>query len=122
MLQGKCIVLGVCGGIAAYKAADLASKLVKAGARVPVIMTEHATKFVAPLTFQTLTNQPVTTQMFDAPIHWNVEHISLAKQADAFVIVPATANIIGKLAGGIADDMLSTTVMAARCPIILAPQ
>lgn len=121
MLQGKCIVLGVCGGIAAYKAADLASKLVKAGARVSVIMTEHATKFVAPLTFQTLTNQPVTTQMFDAPIHWNVEHISLAKQADAFVIVPATANIIGKLAGGIADDMLSTTVMAARCPIILAP-
>ncbi len=121
MLQGKCIVLGVCGGIAAYKAADLASKLVKAGARVPVIMTEHATKFIAPLTFQTLTNQPVTTQMFDAPIHWNVEHISLAKQADAFVIVPATANIIGKIAGGIADDMLSTTVMAAKCPIILAP-
>ncbi len=121
MLRGKCIVLGVCGGIAAYKAADLASKLIQQGAQVPVIMTEHATKFVAPLTFQTLTSQPVTTQMFEAPFHWNVEHISLAKRADAFVIVPATANIIGKLANGIADDMLSTTVMAARCPIIVAP-
>ncbi len=121
MLRDKCIVLGVCGGIAAYKAADLASKLVQQEAQVPVIMTEHATKFVAPLTFQTLTGQPVTTQMFEAPFHWNVEHISLAKRADAFVIVPATANMIGKIAHGIADDMLSTTVMAARCPIIVAP-
>lgn len=121
MLHGKCVVMGICGGIAAYKAADLASKLVKDGAEVPVIMTEHATEFVTPLTFQTLTNQPVVTGMFGAPIYWNVEHISLAKRADAFVIVPATANIIGKLANGIADDMLSTTVMAARCPIIVAP-
>ena len=121
MLQGKCIVMGVCGGIAAYKAAVLASKVVKAGANVPVIMTDHATNFITPLTFQTLTDQPVTSQMFDAPIHWNVEHISLAKRADAFVIVPATANMIGKLANGIADDMLSTTVMAARCPVIIAP-
>lgn len=121
MLRGKCVVMGVCGGIAAYKAADLASKLVKDGAEVPVIMTEHATEFVTPLTFQTLTNQPVVTGMFGTPIYWNVEHIALAKRADAFVIVPATANIIGKLANGIADDMLSTTVMAARCPIIVAP-
>lgn len=121
MLTGKHIVLGVTGGIAAYKAADLVSRLKKTGAEVHVIMTKHAAEFVMPLTFQTLSQNPVVTEMFEAPPTWDVEHISLAKKADLFVIAPATANVIGKLASGIADDMLTTTVMATRAPVLLAP-
>jgi len=121
MLKGKRIVLGVTGGIAAYKAADLVSRLKKSGAEVFVIMTAHASEFVMPLTFQTLSQNPVVTDMFDAPPTWDVEHISLAKKADLFVIAPASANVIGKLAAGIADDMLTTTVMATRAPVLLAP-
>lgn len=121
MLNGKKIVVGVAGGIAAYKACELVSRLRKLNAEVHVIMTEAASRFVAPLTFQTLTLNQVAVDMFDAPKYWEVEHISLAKLADVFVIAPATANIIGKIACGIADDMLSTTVMATRVPVIIAP-
>lgn len=121
MLQHQKIVLGVTGGIAAYKAADLVSRLKKAGAEVFVIMTDHASEFVMPLTFQTLSQNPVATDMFAAPATWDVEHIALAKKADLFVIAPASANVIGKMAGGIADDMLTTTVMATRAPVLLAP-
>lgn len=121
MLTGKNIVLGVTGGIAAYKAADLVSRLKKAGAEVNVIMTENATEFVGPLTFQTLSQNPVVCGMFDAPPSWDVEHITLAKKADIFVVAPASANFIGKMAGGIADDMLTTTVMATKAPVLLAP-
>ncbi len=121
MLQDKNIVLGVCGGIAAYKACELTSRLRKLGARVHVIMTKSATEFVTPLTFQSLSLNQVVTDQFSAPRYWEIEHISLAKLADAFVIAPATANMIGKLANGIADDMLSTTVMAAKTPVIIAP-
>ena len=120
-LQGKHIVLGVTGGIAAYKSCVLASRLRKAGAVVHVIMTEHATRFVAPLTFETLTNQPVVSDLFARPSTWEVEHIALAKAADLFVIAPATANILAKMACGIADDMLSTTVLATRAPVLAAP-
>ena len=111
-LDGKCAVLGVTGGIAAYKACELASRLRKAGADVFVIMTENACEFVRPLTFETLTNHPVVTDTFARPETWEVEHIALAKRADVFVIAPATANILAKMACGIADDMLSTTVLA----------
>ncbi len=121
MLKGKNIVLCVSGGIAAYKAAGVASSLVKLGARVDVIMTRHACEFVAPLTFRSITKTPVVTDMFAEPMTLEIEHISLAQRADAFVIAPATANVIGKIAGGIADDMLSTTVMATRAPVIIAP-
>lgn len=121
MLKDKIVVLGVCGGIAAYKAADLASRMRKAGAQVHVIMTSSATEFITPLTFRTLTGNPVITNMFDEPSMWDVAHISLAAKANIFVIAPATANIIGKVAGGIADDMLSTTIMAAKCPVMFAP-
>lgn len=121
MLTGKNVVLGVCGGIAAYKAADIVSRLKKLGAGVDVIMTESATKFVAPLTFQALSQNPVVVDMFDEPKSWDIQHISLAKKADIFVVAPATANIIGKVAGGIADDMLSTTIMATKAPVLFAP-
>ncbi len=121
MLNGKKIVLGVTGGIAAYKAADLVSRLKKSGAEVFVIMTDHASEFVMPLTFQTLSQNPVATDMFAAPATWDVEHIALAKKADLFVIAPASANVIGKIANGIADDMLTTTVMATRAPVLFAP-
>lgn len=121
MLQGKNVVLGVTGGIAAYKAAELASAMVKKGIGVYVIMTRHATEFVAPLTFETLTNHPVVVDMFMRNIPWEVEHISLAKRADAFLVAPASANFIGKLACGIADDMLSTTAMATTAPMVIAP-
>ena len=120
-LKGKHIVLGVTGGIAAYKACDIASRLRKKGAFVHVIMTEHACEFVRPLTFETLTNEPVVTDMFRRDKPWEVEHVSLAKLADLFIIAPATANIMAKTAAGIADDMLSTTILAARCPILFAP-
>lgn len=115
------IVLGVTGGIAAYKAAELVSRLKKRGHDCYVIMTDHAREFITPLTFESLSGNPVACGMFDAKAHWEIEHISLAKRADLFVIVPATANIIGKLSGGIADDMLTTTVMATRAQVILAP-
>lgn len=115
------VVLGVTGGIAAYKSAELVSRLRKAGISVHVIMTEHATHFVAPLTFETLSNHPVVTDTFARPETWEVEHIALAKRADVFVIAPATANIMAKLACGIADDMLSTTALATKAPVLIAP-
>ena len=120
-LTGREIVLGVTGGIAAYKSAELVSRLRHLGARVHVIMTHNATEFVSPLTFQTLSANQVVTDTFQAPEYWNVEHVALAKLADIFVIAPATANIMAKMAAGIADDMLSTTVLATRAPVLLAP-
>jgi phosphopantothenoylcysteine decarboxylase/phosphopantothenate--cysteine ligase len=120
-LTGREIVLGVTGGIAAYKSAEIVSRLRHLGARVHVIMTRNATEFVSPLTFQTLSANPVVTDTFDAPEYWNVEHVALAKLAEVFVIAPATANILAKMACGIADDMLSTTVLATKAPIIAAP-
>ncbi len=120
-LQGKCVVLGVTGGIAAYKTAYVASALHKAGADVHVVMTEHATEFITPLTFETLTNNKCTVDTFDRNFKYDVQHISLAKAADLIVIAPATANIIAKLAHGIADDMLTTVVLAAKCKKIVAP-
>ena len=121
MLKGKNILLGVTGGIAAYKAADLCSRLVKQHAGVDVIMTEHATEFITPLTFESLCHRKAVTDTFDRNHPWEVEHIALADKADCVVIAPATANIIGKLANGLADDMLTTTVLACRCPKLLVP-
>lgn len=121
MLQNKRILLGVCGGISAYKSVDLVSRLKKAGAEVQVVMTEAATHFVTPLTFQTMSNNVVHVEMFNQLSNMNVEHISLAKWADCIVIAPATANTMAKLAYGIADNMLSTVALAARSPILLAP-
>ncbi|WP_288885789.1 bifunctional phosphopantothenoylcysteine decarboxylase/phosphopantothenate--cysteine ligase CoaBC [uncultured Eubacterium sp.] len=121
MLKGKNIVLGVSGGIAAYKIANLASKLVKNHANVYVIMTENATNFINPITFETLTGNRCIVDTFDRNFEFNVEHVSLAKLADIFMIAPATANVIGKINAGIADDMLTTTVMAATCPVIISP-
>ena len=118
----KNIVLGVTGGIAAYKTAELASRLKKEGYDVRCVMTKSAQQFLSPLTLQTLSNHPVITDLFAAPTaQWNVEHIALAKWADVFIIAPATANIIGKMAAGIGDDFLSTCVMATKAPIVLAP-
>ena len=119
--MGKNIVVGVSGGIAAYKACDVVSKLKKQGFEIDVIMTKNAQEFVSPLTFQTLSNQTVVTDMFETPSDWNVEHIELAKKADVFVIVPATANIIGKIANGIADDMITTTIMATEAKKVIVP-
>ncbi|CEQ24255.1 coenzyme A biosynthesis bifunctional protein [[Clostridium] sordellii] len=121
MLKDKTVVLGVSGGIAVYKACDLVSKLKKAGINVHVIMTKSATEFVAPLTFQTLSQNYVVEDMFESPKTWDVEHISLAKKADLFVLAPATANVIGKVANGISDDMLTTTVMATKAKVLVAP-
>lgn len=120
-LENRCIVLGITGGIAAYKAADLTSRLKKLGADIRVIMTRSAAKFICPLTLQTLSQNPVAIDMFEEPKSWEVRHIALAQAADVFVIAPCTANVIGKIAGGIADDMLTTTVMATRAPVLLAP-
>lgn len=117
----KSVVLGVCGGIAAYKALDVVSRLVKQNIEVDVIMTNSATKFVTPLSFQSLSANEVVVDMFNEPKYWEIQHISLAKKADLMVIVPATANVIGKVANGIADDMLSTTIMATKAPVIFAP-
>ena len=119
MLQGKKIAVGVTGGIAAYKACDLVSRLKKRGAEVRVVLTENAAKFVPPLTFATLSGNPALTDTF-APRH-ELEHISLAKWADAYVIAPATANCLGKLANGIADDLLTTTYLAVTVPVLIAP-
>jgi len=121
MLNGKQIVLGVTGGIAVYKAVELVRLLTKAGADVHVIMTRSATEFVGPLTFQTLTGNPVHTEIFNLIAEREIGHIALADRADLFIIAPATANVIGKIAGGIADDMLTTTVMATRAPVLVAP-
>jgi phosphopantothenoylcysteine decarboxylase/phosphopantothenate--cysteine ligase len=121
LLNGKTVVLGVTGGIACYKAAALCSKLTQAGADVRVIMTESATKFVAPLTFQTLSRHDVAVDTFDEKDASVVSHIDLADRADLFVVAPATANIIAKLAHGLADDMLSTTLLATQAPVLLAP-
>ena len=121
MLTGKTVVLGVCGGIAAYKSVEVVSRLVKLGAAVHVIMTAAATQFVTPLTFREISGQPVYTTMWEEPKLWNVEHIALARRADLFVIAPATANMIGKIANGIADDFLSTTVMATTAPVLVVP-
>ncbi len=121
MNSRKTILLGVCGSIAAYKAADLTSRLVKAGYNVFVILTAHATEFVAPLTFQTLSQNPVTTGIFDEKESWRPTHIALADRADLLVIAPATANIIAKLAHGIADDALTSIALATRAPLLVAP-
>ncbi len=121
MLNNKSVLFGVTGGIAAYKAVEIVSRLVKLGADVNVIMTKNATKLVQPLTFRYISRNPVTVDMFAEPESWKPEHISLADKADILVIAPATANIIAKLAHGIADDMLSTTALAVRCPILIAP-
>lgn len=121
VLDGKTIVFGVTGGIAAYKSCEAVSRLKKLGATVCVIMTKNATEFVAPMTFETLSNQPCVVDTFARPERWEVEHVSLAKRADLFVIAPATANIMAKLAHGIADDMLSTTCLATRAPMLIAP-
>lgn len=121
MLQGKKIVLGVTGGIAVYKAVDLASRLRKAGCEVRVVMTEHAQQFVTPLTFKEISGNAVATSMWNANQEFNVEHIALANWADAFLVAPATANILAKMACGIADDLLSTTLLAAQAPIIVCP-
>lgn len=121
MLNGKTILLGVTGGIAAYKSASLASLLVKAGAEVRVLMTEHAKNFINPITFESLTGHKCVSDTFDRNFEFKVEHVALAKKADAVIIAPATANVTAKLAHGIADDMLTTTVLACRCPKIVAP-
>jgi len=121
MLTGKTVVLGITGGIAAYKAADIASKLTQAEAKVEVVMTESATRFIAPLTLRSLTGRPVVTSMWELASEFSLEHIALAEVADVVVIAPATANIIAKLAAGIADDMLSCTVLATKAPVIVAP-
>lgn len=121
MLSGKSIVLGVTGSIAAYKIANLASMLKKLNADVTVLMTENATNFINPITFETLTGNKCLVDTFDRNFQFNVEHVSLAKKADVVVIAPASANIIGKLANGIADDMLTTTVMACDCKKIISP-
>lgn len=120
-LQGRCVVIGVTGGIAAYKMADTARLLVKQGAEVHVVMTENAAKFITPLTFETLTNQRCVVDTFARDFQYDVAHISLAKAADLILIAPATANVIAKLAHGIADDMLTTVVLAAKCGKLIAP-
>lgn len=121
MLMNKIIVLGVTGSVAAYKAADLASKLTQAGAKVEVVMSEAATEFVTPLTFQSLTHRPVYVDMWEPPAAFEIEHIALAQRAEAIVIAPATANTIAKIATGIADNLLSCVVLASRAPVMIAP-
>ena len=121
MLTDKCIVVGVTGGIAAYKACELVSRLVKQGADVRVIMTKNATEFVQPLTFQSLSHNPVSVDTFANIQTWEIEHVALAQRADLFIIAPATANVMAKFACGIADDMLTTTVLATHAPVLLAP-
>ena len=121
MLKNKAIVLGITGSIAAYKAAEIASQLTQAGAKVNVIMTEDAIQFVSPVTFRAITGRPVVSEMFDLASEFSIEHVSLAKAADIVVIAPATANIIARLAAGISDDMLCCTVLASRVPVLVAP-
>jgi len=121
MLTNKNIIVGICGGISAYKVVDVVSRLKKLNAIVTVIMTENATKFVSPLTLRAISHEPVITDMFAEPDNWDTEHISLAQKADLFVVAPATANILGKIAGGVADDMLTTTIMATEAPVLFVP-
>ena len=121
MNKVKTIVIGITGGIAAYKTLDVISKLKKLNYNVHVIMTSNAQMFVTPLSFQTMSQNMVVTDMFHESKSWEIEHISLAKKADMILIAPASANIIGKIAGGICDDILSTTIMAAKCHIVFAP-
>lgn len=121
MLQGKSIVLGVSGGIAVYKAVELLRLLTKAGAEVHVVMTPNAREFVTPLTFQTLSGNPVHTELFNLYQEQEIDHIALADRADLFVLAPATANLIGRIAQGLADDLLTTTVMATKAPVLIAP-
>lgn len=121
MLKNKNIVVGITGGIACYKTANLVSLLKKEGANVNVIMTKNSQQFITPLTLRTLSQNPVVVDMFKETDHYEVKHISLAEKADLVVIVPATANIIGKVANGIADDMLSTVIMATTSPVLFAP-
>lgn len=121
MLKGKTVVLGVTGSIAAYKIANLASMLVKLHADVNVIMTRNATNFINPITFETLTGNKCLIDTFDRNFQFNVEHVALAKRADIFMVAPASANVIGKIAHGIADDMLTTTIMACKCPKLISP-
>ena len=120
-MSKKTIVLGVTGGIAAFKSAQIASNLYKKGYDVHVIMTKNATEFIQPLTFETLTHNRVSIDTFDRNFEYNVNHISLAQRADLFVVAPASANCIAKFAHGLADDMLSTTFLAASCPKLIAP-
>ena len=121
MLENKTVVLGVTGSIAAYKIANLASALKKLRCDVHVIMTKNATNFINPITFETLTGNKCLVDTFDRNFEFNVEHVSLAQKADVFMVAPASANVIGKIAGGIADDMLTTTIMAAKCPKLISP-
>lgn len=121
MESQKTVVLGISGGIAAYKMADLASKLTKNGYDVHVIMTENATEFITPLTFETLTGNKCITNTFARDFEWDVKHVSLAKRADVALIAPATANVVAKLANGLADDMLTTTILAMKCPVLVSP-
>ena len=121
MLANKTVVLGITGSIAAYKAADIASKLIQAGAKVEVVMTEPATRFITPLTLRSITGRPVVTSMWELASEFSIEHIALAEEADVVAIAPATASIIAHLAAGIADDMLTCTVLATKAPVILAP-
>lgn len=121
LLKGKTVVLAVSGGIAAYKIPNLARMLIKQGARVQVVMTKNATHFITPFTFSTLTKQNCLVDTFEEPVSYSVEHVALAKQADLVLVAPATANVIGKLANGLADDMLTTTILACTCPILIAP-
>lgn len=120
-LSGKTVLLGITGGIAAYKMANVASALRKTGAEVHCILTQNATQFITPLTFETLTNNRCIVDTFDRNFQYDVAHVSLAKKADVILIAPATANVIAKLAHGLADDMLTTTVLASRCPKLIAP-
>lgn len=121
MLKGKCVVIGVTGGIACYKVANLVSMLKKSGANVNVIMTKNATEFISPLTFETLSGNKCVVDTFEKKANYDVEHISLAKKADVIMVAPATANVIAKMANGIADDMLTTTILASKCKKIVAP-
>ena len=121
MLTGKTIILGVSGGIAAYKIPNLASMLVKQGAEVRVLMTENAANFITPITFESLTGNKCIIDTFDRNFEFSVEHVALAKKADVLLIAPATANVIAKLAHGICDDMLTTTALACSCPKLIAP-
>nr|WP_092068049.1 bifunctional phosphopantothenoylcysteine decarboxylase/phosphopantothenate--cysteine ligase CoaBC [Dendrosporobacter quercicolus]NSL46912.1 bifunctional phosphopantothenoylcysteine decarboxylase/phosphopantothenate--cysteine ligase CoaBC [Dendrosporobacter quercicolus DSM 1736]SDL69150.1 phosphopantothenoylcysteine decarboxylase / phosphopantothenate--cysteine ligase [Dendrosporobacter quercicolus] len=121
MLKGKTIVIGVSGGIAVYKAVEVVSRLRKLGASLYVVMTRAATNFVTPVTFREMSGNPVIVDMWAEPKKWNVEHIALAAKADLFLVAPATANMIGKVANGIADDMLTTTLMATKAPVVFAP-
>lgn len=121
MWRGREVLLGVTGGIAAYKTADLASKLVQAGAQVSVIMTEAAEKFIGATTFEALTGRPVNRSLFDPQEHFQGEHIGLARRAEILIVAPATADVLAKLAHGLADDLLTTTALVATCPLLLAP-